>query len=383
MPITNNNCAANGSVCTHDSQELSHWLALNRVPGIGAVTFHQLIKHFSSASQLFSASTEQLRACGLSANNIRGLRQPDWPAVEKTLDWAEKPDNTLLTSNCANYPTLLKELSDSPPVLFVQGDADYLSQPQLAIVGSRKPSLGGKQTAEKFASTLASYGLTITSGLAYGIDSAAHHGALQSNSGTIAVLGSGLDNIYPRRHAGLAKKIKASGALVSEHPPETEPLAHHFPRRNRIISGLSIATLVIEASEKSGSLITARLALEQGRDVMAVPGAINNPMARGCHQLIQEGAALVTNEQDVVAGLNYFMLPKVTQNPPNERKHVEKLEASQYKVLYYVDYAPTSIDQIVAKSGLTAAAVSSILLALELLGHVASAPGGMVYRLDK
>ena len=366
-----------------DQHELMHWLALCQIPGIGAVTFQRLLKYFHSAKAVFSATQTELRQMGLTANSLRALLKPDWKSVEQQLSWASRPGNSLLASQSPDYPTLLHEITGLPPILFVQGNVGCLSNPQIAIVGSRKPSAGGKQIALEFAESLSQSGLTITSGLAYGIDSAAHQGALQSAAATIAVLGSGLSNIYPRRHKALASQIRdGGGALISEHPPNAQPLAAHFPRRNRVISGLSLATVVIEAGEKSGSLITARLALEQGRDVMAVPGAVQNPMAAGCHRLIQEGAALVTHSDDILANLNTYLPPLSQKMPVLAHQTETKLDASQHKVLYYVDYAPTSIDEIVMKSTLTTAQVSSILLALELLGHVSSAPGGMYTRLD-
>ncbi len=361
--------------------ELAHWLALNQTPGIGAIGFQRLLHHFDHASEVFSADTGELRQLGLRANTLRGLQKPDWHEVEKQQSWALQPGNNVITSACRGYPDLLRQISDPPPVLFVSGRVDLLSSPQIAVVGSRKPSPGGQQNAKQLSQKLSQHGLLITSGLAYGIDAAAHQGALSADVPTIAVLGSGLDNIYPRRHQHLARRISEEGVLLSEWAPTTVPLSHHFPRRNRIISGLSLATLVIEASEKSGSLITARLALEQGREVMAVPGSIQNPMAAGCNRLIQDGATLVSNHQDVLNNLNGFLLlsPVQTSNLPASAK--PKLDPYQHKVLYSVDYDPTSIDSIVVQSGLTIEQVSSILLALELLGQLSSAPGGMYYRL--
>ncbi|PCH61520.1 MAG: DNA-protecting protein DprA [Gammaproteobacteria bacterium] len=361
--------------------ELAHWLALNQTSGIGPLGFQRLRQHFSNINEVFSANSGELRQLGLRANTLRDLQKPDWPEVEKQQNWASKPGNALLTSACPDYPKLLLELADPPPVLYVSGSVESLHHPQIAIVGSRKPSPGGEQNAKQLSLELSQRGLTITSGLAYGIDAAAHSGALMAKRPTIAVLGSGLNNVYPRRHQDLARRICENGTLVSEWPPETAPLAHHFPRRNRIISGLSLATLIIEASENSGSLITARLALEQGREVMAVPGAIQNPMAAGSNRLIQDGATLISSAEDVLNNLNGFL-----QLSPPPRNHspsstVTKLDKLQYKVLYSIDYDPTSIDNIVVQSGLTIEQVSSILLALELLGQVSSAPGGMYYRL--
>ncbi len=363
------------------ANEFAHWLALNQTAGIGAIGFQRLLQHFGRASEVFCADAGTLRQLGLRTNTLKDLLKPDWHAVQEQQNWALQADNAIITSACPSYPGLLLQLSDPPPVLFVSGRIDLLGSPQIAIVGSRKPSPGGAKNASQLGQALSQHGLVVTSGLAYGIDAAAHQGALCANGPTIAVLGSGLENIYPRRHQHLAQRIRENGALLSEWAPTTAPLSHHFPRRNRIISGLSLATLVIEASEKSGSLITAKLALEQGREVMAVPGAIQNPMAAGCNRLIQDGATLITSHQDVLNNLNGFLLlnPVQTHHLPSPVK--PKLDPSQHKILYSVDYNPTSIDNIVVQSGLTIEQVSSILLALELLGQVSSAPGGMYYRL--
>lgn len=384
--MNNSDKAGNASL---SENELAHWLALNQTVGVGALTFQRLVDYFGNAHSVFSASTDELRSLGLNAKTLRSLQKPDWHDVEQQQTWAMQANNHIITSSSDAYPQLLRNITDPPPILFVSGSINILKDPQIAIVGSRKPSPGGKLNAMELSQELAHVGLIVTSGLAYGIDSLAHQGALNVDAKTIAVLGSGLDNIYPKRHRPLAQHILKNGALVSELPPTTAPLSHHFPRRNRIISGLSLATLVIEASEKSGSLITAKLALEQGRDVMAVPGSIKNPMASGCHQLIKEGAILVDMAEDVVNNLNGFLLPQpVCTDDTTRDKNTDSTLASQsaltpiqHKVLYSVDYAPTYIDNIVVQSGLTIAQVSSILLALELLGHVSSAPGGMYYRL--
>ncbi|NOX27191.1 MAG: DNA-protecting protein DprA [Gammaproteobacteria bacterium] len=380
--MSSNNKADNTSL---SENEIAHWLALNQTPGIGALTFLRLIEYFGNAYSVFSANTNELRHLGLRTNTLRSLQKPDWHQVEQQQNWAAQHGNHIITSTSNAYPQLLLKINDPPPILFASGLVDTLKKPQIAVVGSRKPSPGGKLNAIELSHELGQLGLTITSGLAYGVDSLAHQGALNANAHTVAVLGSGLENIYPKRHQSLAHHIRENGTLVSELPPTAAPLSHHFPRRNRIISGLSLATLVIEASEKSGSLITAKLALEQGRDVMAVPGSIKNPMAAGCHQLINEGATLVGSAGDVVNNLNGFLLSSqidIDSTPGETPLSIQpKLTPLQHKVLYSVDYDPTYIDNIVIQSGLTIEQVSSILLALELLGHVSSAAGGMYYRL--
>ena len=218
------------------------------------------------------------------------------------MEWLSQPGNHVVHFQDAAYPALLKQIADPPPLLFVRGDRDYLAQPQLAIVGSRNPTHTGRALAREFAAHLASFGLTITSGLASGIDGAAHQGAIEAGGTTLAVTGTGLDRVYPARHRDLAHRVAENGALVTEFPPGTAPLAANFPRRNRLISGLSLGTLVVEAALRSGSLITARSALEQGREVFAIPGSIHNPLARGCHALIRDGAKLVESGEWVQPG---------------------------------------------------------------------------------
>jgi DNA processing protein len=270
-------------------------------------------------------------------------------------------------------------------VLFVEGDATALSMPQLAVVGSRNPTALGRDTAEQFAAHLAAAGLAITSGLALGIDAAAHRGALAAGGRTIAVMGCGPDAVYPRAHAGLAAEIAASGALVTDLPTGTPPLKQHFPRRNRIISGLSVGTLVVEAALQSGSLITARLAAEQGREVFAIPGSIHNPMARGCHRLIRQGAKLVETADDIFAELGALVATLragvhagATSAEATDAQEVSgpALDKDYEILLDALGFAPAGIDTLVARTGLAADAVASMLLILELDGRVAQQPGG-------
>ncbi len=228
----------------------------------------------------------------------------------------EGDNRHLITLHDARYPTLLREIDDAPPMLFIQGDPTILNLPQIAIVGSRNPSASGRQTATDFAHFLASAGLAITSGLADGIDGAAHQGALETKNSTLAVTGTGLDRVYPAKHRELAHRIAEQGALISELPPGTPPIPANFPRRNRIISGLSLGTLVVEAAQKSGSLITARLATEQGREVFAIPGSIHNPLARGCHALIRQGAKLVETAGDILEELAPLLGTAYQPNTP-------------------------------------------------------------------
>ena len=275
------------------------------------------------------------------------------------------------------------EIADPPPVLFVHGDPTLLVRPQLAMVGSRNPTPGGSETAQAFACHLAQAGLVITSGLALGIDGASHRGALEGGGATLAVAGTGLDRVYPASHRGLAHAIVANGALISELPPGAPPLPEHFPRRNRIISGLSAGTLVVEAAANSGSLITARLAAEQGREVFAIPGSIHNPLARGCHGLIKQDAKLVETAQDILEELapltGIFTLP--VKHLGEKGNETPLCTVEQKALLERLSFEPVAVDTIIRRSGLTPEVVSSILLTLELQGYVISSAGGCYSRI--
>lgn len=366
-----------------DSNELPYWLALIRMPGVGPVTARTLLEQWGTPRQLFEAGAAGLRGVGRLEGPAKAyLQQPDWQAVERDLSWLSQPHCHAITLQDTAYPPLLKEITDPPLVLFAQGDSGLLAAKQLAIVGSRNPTPAGEQTAAEFAQHLAEVGLTITSGLAIGIDAAAHRGALTGSGRTIAVAGTGLDRVYPARHRELAHEIAARGALISEFPPGTPPRPEHFPRRNRLISGLSLGTLVVEAALQSGSLITARLAAEQGREVFAIPGSIHNPLARGCHALLRQGAKLVETAQDILEELGAFAAwgeaptPLVTTASP-AGDHPQEL----LSLLHHIGFEPTAIDTLVERSGLTAELVSSMLVVLELHGQIASAPGGLYTRI--
>ena len=371
-----------------DCDETRFWLALHRTSGIGVRGCWKLLSDYGSPSTLFHAAPEQLRTAGIRAESIDALANPDWESVDRDLAWLAEPGNRLLTCLDPDYPPLLKEIPDPPALLFVHGDSEYLQQPQLAIVGSRNPSHDGAALAREFSAHLASCGLTITSGLASGIDGEAHQGALQAGGSTVAVTGTGLDRVYPARHRELAHQIADNGALVSEFPPGTLPLPGNFPRRNRIISGLSLGTLVVEAALRSGSLITARTALEQGREVFAIPGSIHNPLARGCHALIREGAKLVETGDHILEELASLVSLCLSQTgSSNVSKTINdssdkpaRLDAEYINLLDLMGYEPVSIDQLVQRSGLTPEQVSSMLLLLELVDFIASSPGGRYTR---
>lgn len=285
----------------------------------------------------------------------------------------------------AEFPPLLRQIPDPPVALFIRGAAALLASPQLAMVGSRNPSVEGRRNAEEFAAYLSRCGLTITSGMALGVDAASHRGALKAGGSTVAVWGTGLDKAYPPRNLDLAEEIAAKGLLVSEFPPGTPPLPTHFPRRNRLISGLSVGTLVVEAANRSGSLITARLASEQGREVFAIPGSIHNPMARGCHRLLREGAKLVESAADILEELAPLLkLELPAAEPATDAAPAAPPEDPEYRLLLNsLDFAPTSVDSLVERTGLTPDVVSSMLLMLELQGHVEASPGGGYSRVNK
>ena len=356
---------------------IKSWLALVRVPGVGPVAVQRLLKHFSP-EDIFQASRAGLSGAGFNDKLVDALQNPPWALVEQDLQWLEQPDNFALTFEDAAYPISLKEISDPPPVLFVKGQLDLLEQPQIAMVGSRNPSSVGVKIAIEFAQALAQAGFVITSGMALGIDAASHQGALNAGGYTIAVAGTGLDRVYPACHKQLATDIVAQGALVSEFPPGTSAKAGHFPRRNRIISGLCQGLLVVEAAAKSGSLITARMALEQNREVFAIPGSIHNPLARGCNALIRQGAKLVETAEDIFEELGQY---NQVYNSIDAQINQTTLDLEQQNLLKLVPYSPITVDNLVQESGYSVEVVSSMLLVLELQGYIAAAAGGSYYRI--
>ncbi len=285
-----------------------YWLALVHVPRLKPINFLQILNHFGNPRAVFEADPDEWQALKLSADVINYLQNPNWYLVEKDIRWLAQQHHHLLTLHDSNYPPLLREIYAPPPLLFVQGDYRLLSSRQLAIVGTRRSSEEGKQIAWKFAQALSHLGFSITSGMALGIDGASHRGALAATGKTIAVVGHGLNQIYPPQHKMLAQKIIQTGAIVSEFTPDTPIKREHFLRRNRIISGLSLGTLLIETPERSGALSTARSAIEQGREVFAVPSSIHNPLTKGCHQMIKNGAKLVEKIEDILEELPSYKL---------------------------------------------------------------------------
>ena len=342
----------------------------------------ELLEHFAgNPERICSSNTADLKAAGLNQDTIRKIRSPQHPQVARDLAWSAGDQNHLICYHHNAFPELLRQINGFPALLYASGNLSLLQEPQVAIVGSRNCTPGGAHNAFDFASQLSSSGLTITSGMALGIDAAAHRGALHASGKTIAVTGTGLDLIYPSRNRKLAAEILEQGLIVSEFPLGTTPRPANFPQRNRIISGLSVAILVVEAAQRSGSLITARLAAEQGREVYAVPGSIHNPQTRGCHQLIRDGAALVDAPKDIVAGLSgllNFVLEQQCQGPQNQ---TTPLDHEHQQLLETIGYDPVNCDILVQRSGLTIDKLSSMLLVLELSDLIQSAPGGCFVRI--
>jgi len=370
----------------------SDWLALILTPRLGTRRFAEMRQYFGSDTGWIDASDKALGKAGLDSKQIKALREPDQHSMQQCLHWLEAEDHWLISIDDDYYPPLLRDIADPPPAVFVAGQPECLLQPQLAIVGSRNATAGGLDHARSFASTLARGGLVITSGLAAGVDGQAHSACLDAGGKTIAVAGTGLDRVYPARHRDLAHRIVRQGAMVSTFRPGTEPRPGHFPARNRLISGMTLGTLVVEAGQRSGSLITARLASEQGREVFAIPGSVHNPLARGCHRLIREGAKLVETADEVLeelrplaSQLGQALAERLGANGGETPDHagttsLATLDEDQRRVLEAIGYDPVPIDEIIGRTQLTAATVSSILLMLELEGFAAAHTGGRYSR---
>ena len=356
-----------------DNDGLAAWLRLTLIPGIGGETQRKLLAAFGLPEAIFAAGRLATRAIAGNRADLLFDFDPS-EEVDRNLSWAAKPGQHIITLADAEYPKALLEIADPPTVLYVRGNPSLLHKRGLAVVGSRNATPQGVQTAENFSRTLAAKGLAIISGLALGIDAAAHRGALAAGGETIAVIGTGADRIYPARNRELALSIAERGAIVSEFPLGTPAIASNFPRRNRIISGLARGVLVVEAAPESGSLITARLAAEQGREVFAIPGSIHSPVARGCHKLIKQGAKLVETAQDIFEEFGNYQEPffDAPPTPPAE---------NQNGVLDALGHDPCTLDDLAERTGLAADQLLAELLTLELAGQIATLPGNRYQRL--
>jgi DNA processing protein len=367
------------------NQAAAAWLRFSLQPGVPGEVALRVAAHPGGLQGLVEAGPGPLQALGMPQEAARALTgpPPDW--LPRALDWLAEPGHDLLTLADADYPALLKLAPDPPAALFLRGNRALLGAPHFAIVGSRNPTPQGAENAHAFAQFLAGCGLVICSGLAAGIDAGAHRGALAAGGATTAVLGCGPDRIYPAANADLAQRIAAEGLIVSEYMPGTRPIRENFPRRNRIISGLSLGVLVVEAARRSGSLITARLAGDRGREVFAIPGSIHNPLSRGCHALIRQGAVLVETADDILAEIG--PLAGASMRPESvatdAAASAPELDGDYRKLLDALAHDPAGVDGLAARTGLTAAEVSSMMLILELQGAVESLPGGRFARKSK
>lgn len=348
--------------------QLRFWLALYICPQLGIMTAKRLDALLPNILNVFNLPTSELRNYKLTPKQITKLTNPDWQYIDRIMDWLELQEINVLPFTHSLYPELLLNTARPPVLLFVKGNIDLLNQVQLAFVGSRNPTAYGSQVTKNFVSELVGLSVVITSGLAIGIDGIAHKAAISGNGQTIAVLGSGLNHIYPKRHLNLAEQIvDQGGLLVSEFLPDTPPVQFNFPKRNRIIAGMTNGTVVVEAAIKSGSLITAQIAAEEGRDVFAVPGSIFNPLSAGCHHLIKQGAKIITNIDDIVE--EYVALTK-------PESFSDKKDLAHDKLLASVGHDTTSIDVIVQQSKIPVEQVLTTLLRLEVEGLIVAVPGG-------
>jgi DNA processing protein len=394
--------------------DLADWLRLTLIPGLGGEGQRHLLKAFGPPAHIFGARAAALTSVVGEAVAANILGHDAGTEIEAALAWAQQPHNHIVTLADAEYPQVLLTGIDPPVLLYVKGRRELLNRPAFAIVGSRSATKQGETNAQAFAAALSRAGLTIVSGLALGIDAAAHRGALEGSAATIAVIGTGIDRIYPAGNADLARQIAEQGAIVSEFALGTPPLSPNFPRRNRIIAGLGRGCLVVEAAERSGSLITARLAAESGNEVFAIPGSIHSPHSKGCHKLIKQGAKLVDNAADILEELRWENVVSPIErseqaSPPAPGRGMggggppfplgggaaspapgrgmgggrpSLAEGGQDEVLAALAHEPCDLDTLCQRSGLTADALLARLLTLELEGHIAQLPGGRYQRLN-
>lgn len=365
--------------------DLAAWIRLEQTSGVGPETARKLLGVFGLPENIFSADFSSLLQVvpeRIAHALLAPLSDQTQTLIEKTLIWTEHPDNYILTLADADYPKALLDIADPPLVLYIKGRIELLSNPSLAIVGSRNATAQGIANAEKFSEVMSEAGLTIVSGMALGIDTAAHQGSLRcshkNNAGsTVAVIGTGADIVYPARNRTLAHQIAQAGCIVSEYPLGMPAIAANFPRRNRIISGLARGVLVVEAAAQSGSLITARMALDQGREVFAIPGSIHSPLSKGCHQLIKQGAKLVESAQDILEEFGHFQLPRSAT--PTASSNAKNSAAEQ--LLMTMGFDPVDINLLAERAALDISTLNAQLLTLELEGLIEMLPGGIYQRL--
>ncbi len=359
-----------------DNQSLEAWLRLSLIEGLGGAALRKLLLEFGSPGDALTARPAALKRCVTPELAALIAGGGNAAAATAALQWLTDSANQVVTLGDADYPQLLLQIPDPPPLLYIKGRRELLNRPALAVVGSRNATAQGAANAEDFARALSAAGLTIVSGLALGIDAAAHRGGLSEAGSSIAVVGTGLDVVYPARNRELAHQLAARGALVSEFALGTPPLGGNFPRRNRVISGMCLGCLVVEAAVQSGSLITARLANEQGREVFALPGSIHSPLAKGCHILIKQGAKLVDGANDILEELNLAgaAAPPAARSAPD-------LDADAARLLGHIGYDPCDLDSLCERAGMGADRVSALLLTLELQGIIENLPGGRYMRV--
>lgn len=363
------------------AEGVADWIRLEQTPGVGPETARKLLAAFGLPHHIFSAGFPALQKV-VAQRVARALAAPlddkTQALIDHTLAWAAQPGNHVLTLADAGYPQALLDIADPPIMLYAKGRLELLSHPAIAVVGSRNATVQGVSNAEKFSEVLSQAGLTIVSGMALGIDTAAHQGSLRGAGSTVAVIGTGADIVYPARNRALAHQIAENGCILSEYPLGMPAIASNFPRRNRIISGLARGVLVIEAAAQSGSLITARMAAEQGRDVFAIPGSIHSPLSKGCHLLIKQGAKLVESAQDILEELAHYKMPTpATAGQPAAGAPEPESEA----LLSAMGFDPVDADQLAARCGLDAATLNAQLLTLELGGAIEMLPGGIYRRV--
>ena len=362
-----------------DQRELGAWLQLMQTDGVGTETARRLLTAFGSPAQVLQAEIDQLRTI-VSERHARALAAAPGAAlqdkIERALQWAVLPGHRIMTLGDQDYPQALLNIADPPLLLYLIGHAELLSQPALAVVGSRNATTQGKLHAQRFSAALSHAGVTVVSGLALGIDAAAHEGGLRGIGASVAAIGTGIDIVYPACNGKLAQQLAEHGCIVSEYGLGMPPLAANFPRRNRIISGLARGVLVVEAAEQSGSLITARTALEQGRDVFAIPGSIHSPLSKGCHLLIKQGAKLVESVDDILDELGSLSARAIAPAA------TVSIDANDSALLQAIGFDPQALDVLSARSGLDAASLQAQLLTLELEGAVESLPGARYRRVN-